>query len=127
MVKAFQTAVGFTEITTNQQSISTKHSPRTVHCFSVEINSSPFDWKWIVSTYCTKLLPPHSPAPETITHLTVCNCNTSFISLRCKYRKSCLNCSEFCRCDDCQSDEKDEFVKLQIKILRRIMNTDLSL
>ena len=48
-----------------------------------------------------------SPAPETIIHPTVCNCKTSCVSFRCKCRKSGLNYSELCWCDDCQNQEKD--------------------
>ena len=52
-----------------------------------------------------------SPAPETIIHLTVCNCKTSCISLSCKCRKTGLNCCELYRCDGGQNNEKDKFVK----------------
>ena len=53
-----------------------------------------------------------SLAPKTIVHLTACNCKTSCVSLRCKCRKSGLNCCELYRSDDCQNDEEDKFVKV---------------
>ena len=44
-------------------------------------------------------------------HLTVCNCKTRCISLSCKCRKTGLNCCELYRCDGCQNNGKDKFVK----------------
>ena len=81
----------------------------------------------IVLIHCTKLLPPHSPALEKIIHLTVCNCKTSCVFLRCKCRKSGLNCSELCRFDDCHNDDKDEFVKAVDQDMGRVLNTELLL
>ena len=53
------------------------------------------------------------PAPEKIIYLTVCNCKTICVSLRCKSAKSDLDCSELCQCDGCQNDKKDEFFKVE--------------
>ena len=46
-----------------------------------------------------------SPAPETKIHVTVVNSHS------CKCRKTGSNCYELYRCDGCQNNEKDKFVK----------------
>ena len=49
-----------------------------------------------------------APAPESIIHLTVSSCKTNCSTNRCKCLKNGLNCSEMCRCENSESDEKDE-------------------
>ena len=59
-------------------------------------------------TVMTKLV----PAPESILHLTVCNCKTKCVTNRCKCRKNGLNCCEMCGFENCENDEKDEEIFL---------------
>jgi len=49
-----------------------------------------------------------APAPESIIDLTVCGCKTNCSTNRCKCRRTGLNCSEMCGCENCENSEKDE-------------------
>ena len=49
-----------------------------------------------------------APAPESVIHLTVCNCKTNCSTSRSKCRKNGLNCSKMCGCENCENDEKHE-------------------
>ena len=72
-----------------------------------------YGWKWdSTNSLHESVTSTHSPAPETIIHLTFCNCKSGCVSLRCECCKCGLNCSELCQCDDCQNYEKDEFAKV---------------
>ena len=90
--------------------------------------SGNYGWKWdsTNSLYetATTTLPP---ALETTIHLTICNCKTNCVSLRCKCCKSGFSCSELRPCDDrvmtIRKMIKTNLLKLQIKILIRIMST----
>ena len=87
-----------------------------------------YGWKWDSTNSLYKAVTTTlSPALEKIIHLTVCNCKTSCVFLRCKCRKSGLNCSELCRFDDCHNDDKDEFVKAVDQDMGRVLNTELLL
>ena len=118
MARVFQTAVGFTKITTNQRRISTS----TLDCSSVQIYliflchrcqiQKTVAGNGIVLTLNEAVTTTLFPAPEKIIYCTVCNCKTICVSLRCKSAKSDLDCIELCQRDGCQNDTKDEFFKV---------------
>ena len=60
-----------------------------------------YGWKWdSKNSLYEAIMTTLPPAPETIIHLTVCQCKTTCITNRCKCRKSGLKCSEMCQCQD---------------------------
>ena len=71
-----------------------------------------FGWKWNSSNSLYEAVTTTlAPAPDSIIHLTVCNCKTSCISLRCKCRKIGLNCSELCHVMNARMMKKMNLLK----------------
>ena len=72
-----------------------------------------YGWKWdSKNSLYEAIMTTLPPAPETIIHLTVCQCKTKCITNRCKCRKSGLKCSEMCQCQDCENDEDEDIIDI---------------
>ena len=87
----------------------------TLQWKSSHINSpsllDPNDYGWLFNEkdqVFEPVMTSLAPAPESIIHLTVCNCKTNCSTNRCKCPKNVLNCSEMRGCENCENDEKDE-------------------
>ena len=72
-----------------------------------------YGWKWDSSNLLYEAVMTTIPsAPESIIHLTVCQCKTNCSNNRCKCRKIRLKCSEMCQCQDCENNEDDDIIDL---------------
>ena len=44
------------------------------------------------------------PAPLAFIELSICSCKTKCATNRCKCRKNALQCTDMCKCVDCEND-----------------------
>ena len=51
------------------------------------------------------ILTDELPAPLSLIELSVCSCKTKFATNRCKCRKNALQCTDMCKCVDCENDD----------------------
>ena len=65
-----------------------------------------------------KLLPVISinklPAPTNMTPLTICSCKSTCNSNRCRCKKRYLNCSDACKCLNCENVPETKYSKEQV-------------
>jgi len=66
-----------------------------------------FGWEICNDTY-KSIMTDELPAPSALIELSVCSCKTKCINNRCKCRKNDLQCTDMCRCTDCDNDDTDQ-------------------
>ena len=69
---------------------------------------SPLNYGWDVSykSY-VPIMSDELPAPLALIEHSVCSCKTNCCSNRCKCYKNQLNCTDMCKCIDCENDDAD--------------------
>lgn len=76
---------------------------------SIQNLPSPLDFGWERSDDAYKpIMTDKLPAPVALIELSVCSCTTKCVNNRCKCRKNKLQCTDMCKCIDCDNDDTFE-------------------
>ena len=69
---------------------------------------NPLNYGWeMINNTISPIMTDELPAPLALIELSVCGCKTTCNSNRCKCFKNKLNCTDMCKCTNCENDGVD--------------------
>ena len=76
---------------------------------AIQALPSPLNYGWESNGDAYKvIMTDELPAPVALIELSVCSCKTNCVTNRCKCRKNNLQCTDMCKCMDCDNDGSEE-------------------
>lgn len=81
-----------------------RRSLQTIQDLPSQLN---FGWESSGNAY-TPIMTDELPAPLALIELSVCSCTTKCSTNRCKCKKNNLQCTDMCKCVDCENDNMSD-------------------
>lgn len=68
-----------------------------------------YGWE-LVDEMFSPIMTDNLPAPSALIEMVSCACKSNCTTNRCQCRKNSLNCTDMCKCEDCENDDYEKTV-----------------